>query len=106
MYIYNVTVNIEEKVESQWLKWMEETHIPDMLATGKFSHARMCKVLVKEEMGGTTYAVQYTTKDKETLQKYYEENAPKLQADGLKLFAGTIVVFRSELEIISEQANG
>ncbi|NER18036.1 DUF4286 family protein [Spongiivirga citrea] len=102
MYIYNVTINIEETVHDQWLHWMKNTHIPDMLATGKFSAAKMCKVLVKEEMGGITYSVQYTTDSKTTLESYYSENAPKLREDGVKLFAGKFVAFRTELEVVSE----
>jgi hypothetical protein len=102
MYIYNVTINIEESVHDQWLKWMKETHIPDMLATGKFTNAKMCKVLVEEEMGGLTYSVQYTTADKQTLERYYKEDADSLRQDTTKLFAGKFVAFRTELEIISE----
>jgi hypothetical protein len=45
-----------------------------MIATGKFTSARMVRVLIEEEMGGLTYSVQYTTDSKETLQKYYLEN--------------------------------
>jgi phosphoribosylamine-glycine ligase len=37
------------------------------LATGKFTAARMVRVLIEEEMGGVTYSVQYTTDSKETL---------------------------------------
>ena len=102
MYIYNVTINIEESVHDKWVKWMQETHIPDMLATRKFINAKMCRVLVEEEMGGITYSVQYTIKDKETLQKYYDEDAETLRRESLKLFADKFVAFRTELEIISE----
>lgn len=102
MYIYNVTINIEESVHDEWLDWMQETHIPDMLATGKFTQAKMCKVLVKEESGGITYAVQYTTASKEVLGQYYEEDAERLRRDGLTRFADKFVAFRTELEIISE----
>ena len=38
---------------------MQHKHINDVLATGLFTNAKMVKVLVEEEMGGTTYAVQY-----------------------------------------------
>ena len=41
MLIYNVTINIDESVHDQWLDWMKDKHLPDMLATGKFSHAKM-----------------------------------------------------------------
>ena len=81
---------------------MNEIHIPDMLATGKFLSAKMAKVLVEEEMGGQTYSVQFTIVDKETLQRYYVEDAERLRQDGTRLFAGKFVSFRTELEIVSE----
>lgn len=103
MYIYNVTTNIEESAHKEWLTWMKEIHIPDVLATGKFLGAKLSKVLVEEEMGGMTYSVQFTSSDKETLEKYYTEDAERLRQDATKLFAGKFVSFRTELEIISEQ---
>lgn len=102
MYIYNVTINVEESVHNKWLEWMKSEHIPDMLNTGKFTKALMTRVLVKEDMGGITYSVQYTAPSKEALQDYYEENAQDLRSRG-KEFEGKLVIFRTELEIISEQ---
>ena len=102
MIIYNVTTNIHESVHDQWLSWMKETHIPDVLATGKFTSAKLVRVLVEEEMGGKTYAVQFFTDSKETLQKYYEEDAPKLREEVNKLFGDLALSFRTELEMISE----
>lgn len=102
MYIYNVTVNIEEAVHLDWLNWMKETHIPAMLATGKFTKAKLCKVLVEEEMGGVTYSVQYETPNKETLAVYYSEDADRLRQETNKLFAGKFVTFRTELEVLGE----
>lgn len=101
MYIYNVTVNIEDSIHSQWLEWMKNEHIPAMLATGKFKSALMTRVQVQEEMGGSTYSVQYRTDSQETLQRYYEEDAPALRAQG-KPFEGKFVAFRTELEVICE----
>jgi len=102
MYIYNVTINIQEDSHEKWLEWMKNEHIPEMLATGKFSKALMSRVMVEEEMGGFTYSVQYTTKNREMLQKYYEEDAARLRAK-TKPFEGKFVAFRTELEIVSEQ---
>ena len=102
MYIYNVTTNIDEAAHDEWLRWMKEIHIPDVLATGKFLNAKMSKVLAEEEMGGITYSVQFTTVDKETLEKYYVEDAERLRQDAAKMFAGKFVSFRTELEIVSE----
>lgn len=102
MIIYNVTINIHESVQDQWMNWMQEKHIKDVLATGKFTSARMVKVLVEEEMGGTTYSIQYTTDSKATLERYYQEDAPLLREEGLRLFGDKMLAFRTELELISE----
>ena len=102
MIIYNVTINIHESVHDRWLAWMHDKHIKDVLATGKFSSARMVKVLIEEEMGGTTYSIQYTTENKATLEQYYLEDAPRLRAEGLALFGDKMLAFRTELELISE----
>jgi hypothetical protein len=101
MYIYNVTINIDETVHEEWLTWME-LHIPDVLNTGKFLSAKLTEVLVDEEMGGKTYSVQYTAPSKEHLQAYYKEDADTLQIESLKKFGDKMLAFRTELRLIKE----
>jgi phosphoribosylamine-glycine ligase len=84
------------------MQWMQEKHIKDVLATGKFTSARMVKVLIEEEMGGITYSIQYITDCRATLQKYYDEDAPRLRDEGLHLFGDKMLAFRTELELVSE----
>ena len=102
MYIYNVTINVDPSIHDAWLEWMNQVHIPQMLGTGKFNSARMCRVLVKEEMGGFTYAVQYQTQSRKQLEAYYTEDAAAMRQDGLDRFGEAFVAFRTELEIISD----
>ena len=102
MIIYNVTINVDESIHSAWLKWMQHKHINDVLKTGLFTKAKLVKVLVEEEMGGTTYAVQYFTDSKEKLENYYKNHAPRLREEGLSLFGDKMLAFRTELEVFSE----
>lgn len=102
MIIYNVTVNVDQSIHEQWLVWMRQKHIDEVLETGLFKSARMVKVLVEEEMGGTTYSVQYFTDSREKLEEYYEKHAPRLRQDGLSLFGNKMLAFRTELEVMSE----
>lgn len=102
MLIYNVTSNIQKTVEQQWLDWMHQKHIPEILATGKFQSARLVRVLVEEDLGAVTYAVQYSTDSRETLQKYYKEDAPNFRAEGMSLFGDKVLTFRTELDVVSE----
>lgn len=101
MYIYNVTVNIEDSKHDEWLIWIKD-HIPKVLATGKFEKATLTKVLVEEEMGGQTYSIQYKSYSREALDAYYKEDADNLRTEGLKKFADKMLAFRTELQIIDE----
>ena len=101
MYIYNVTLNIDDSIHEEWLLWIKP-HIKAVLATGKFFKAKMTQVLVEEEMGGTTYSIQYTAKTREDLDRYYQEDAPKLRTDSLVKFSNKVMAFRTELKIIEE----
>jgi len=104
MLIYSVTVNIDDSVHDDWLDWMKTKHIPDMLATKKFLEAKLCKVMIDEKMGGTTYSIQYRTLDKATLNLYYQEDAEKMRDEGNRIFPNKFVAFRTELEIVNEQS--
>lgn len=99
MIIYNVTVNIENDVREEWLKWMKEHHIPDVMKTGFFIENKICKVLVDEEQG-TTYSIQYTCESVEKLQEYQRDHAPRLQKDVNDRYANKFVAFRTVLEIV------
>lgn len=101
MIIYNVTVNIDESIHEEWLNWIKN-HIALVLATGHFTEAKLTKVLIEEEMGGTTYSIQYRAKSRTDLEDYYNNHAETLRQDGLKRFADKMLAFRTELEIVDE----
>jgi hypothetical protein len=98
MYIYNVTINIEEEVHQEWLQWMKEVHIPDVMETGMFLDNRILQVMVEEEQG-ITYSIQYGVRDLETLKLYQEVYAPKLQAEHTAKFKDKFVAFRTILRL-------
>jgi len=102
MYIYNVTINVDESIHDQWIEWMQLNHIPEVLAMGRFTKALMSQVLVKEDMGGITYSIQYSCASKELLMSYYQEDAPRLRQDLQKKFSNKFGAFRTEMKIVKE----
>lgn len=105
MHLYNVTVNIEKKHADRWLEWMKNEHIPQMLSTGKFTHARMCKVLAEPQDEHPTYAVQYAAENYEDILKYYREDAQRLRGETIKHFSDKLIAIRTELEQVFELGN-
>lgn len=100
MLIYNVTVHVEPGIENNWLEWMKKKHIPQMLATGKFTKAKLFKVISDQDQGGTSYATQYHCVSKKDYQDYLSQHAPQLRKEVKDRFADTILSFRTELEEI------
>ena len=99
--IYNVTVNVAEEIEKNWLEYMITKHIPDVLATGMFFKYRISRVLAEGDTG-ITYAVQYHAKDLESYKLYQQLYAPKLQKEPLELFQDKMIAFRTLLELVHE----
>lgn len=102
MIIYNVTVKIQPEAHNEWLKWMNEVHIPDVMKTGMFIENKMCKMLTNVQPDGETYAIQYLCKDMATLEKYQAEYGKALQADHQEKFKDKYVAFRTLLEVVGE----
>lgn len=102
MIIYNVTISIDENVAEEWLKWMKEVHIPDVMNTGYFTANRILRVHAEEE-GGKTYSIQYECKTMQQLNDYQEKEAPRLQKDHTDKYDGKFAAFRTLLEIVHQQ---
>jgi len=99
MIIYNVTINIENDVKDEWLKWMKNIHIPEVMNTGFFVEYKICKVLVDEEQG-TTYSVQYTSKTMQEYDEYKRIHAPGFQKAMTDKYGNKLVAFRTLLEVL------
>lgn len=99
MIIYNVTINIENDVREEWLQYMKNKHIPDVMATGFFLENKICKVLIDEEQG-TTYSIQYTAANMADYEAYKKNHAAALQKEVTDKYPGKFVAFRTLLEIV------
>ena len=100
MIIYNVTVNVESDIHDEWLLWLKEVHIPDVLKTGLFTENKVCRVLGITEEEGHTYSVQYTCKSMNEYVEYRDNHAQRLQAEYNKRYEGKFVAFRTLLEVV------
>lgn len=99
MIIYNVTMAVETAIHDEWIVWMANEHMPEVLATGKFVDVKMYKVLLEKE-DSITYSVQYFAENLAQVQLYLAEHAHELQAKHQQKYADRVVSFRTVLEEI------
>jgi hypothetical protein len=103
MYIYNVTLKIDQSIESEWLSWMCHHHIPAVMATQLFVDSKMMKVFVEEEDGSSTYAIQYRYMSTDHFELYQRRYAPVLQAEHIEKYRGQFVAIRTLMEEINTE---
>ena len=101
MIIYNVTVTVEESIKSEWLLWMQEEHIPEIMSLGLFVNAQLKRVVTSNDLE-YTFAVAYTCLDMKDLHKYQVKFATELQNKHIDKFGEKAVAFRTLMEIIRE----
>ena len=100
MILYNVTINIDNSCHDEWLAWMRNKHIPDLMATGLFVRNNMLRLLNEEDNGGTTYAVQYFLHSLDDLDEYYKTFETHFQAEHQRRYGDKFVSFQTVLEVV------
>lgn len=98
MLIYNVTTGLDKEIEQEWLLWMQETHIPEVMGTHMFVGYKLFKVLTQDNEQSVSYAVQYSAQSLDQLERYLEKFAPSLREEVKKKFGDRLASFRTVLE--------
>ena len=100
MIIYNVTTHINNAVAADWLTWMKESHIPEVMKTNCFTEYKIVRLLETDESEGLTYAIQYYAAFKSDYNRYIELYATALRAQTITKWGNSFIAFRSLMEVV------
>ncbi|MFM7646432.1 MAG: DUF4286 family protein [Sphingomonadales bacterium] len=100
MYIYNVTIKVTHAIAADWLRWLRQEHIPEMIATGCFDKATLLQLVENTDEEGLTYAVQYRAVHRVDYDQYVAEFAPQMRQKGLDKWGDNFIAFRTLMEIV------
>ncbi|MEI8053378.1 MAG: DUF4286 family protein [Bacteroidota bacterium] len=101
MYIYNVTIKVREDIQSLWLEWLQQEHIPEVLATGCFYNAAILRLLEIDDTEGPTYAIQYKAESKASYNQYIEIYAEALRQKSFEKWGDAFIAFRSVMQVVN-----
>jgi hypothetical protein len=101
MFIYNVTVKVQETISEEWLKWLKEVHIPEVLGTGCFTHATILQLLDVDDSEGPTYAVQYHAESRAAYNLYNRKFAGVMRQRSLDQWGEKFIAFRTFMRIVN-----
>jgi hypothetical protein len=98
MVIYSVTVSIDEEAKQPWLEYMQQHHIPDVMASGCFTGFRFTRVIGTSEERENSFNIQYFANSMKDMHRYQAHYAQALQKEHAERFGSKAVGFRTILE--------
>ena len=80
--LYSIVVTLPDaQTAERWLRWLRDGHIAEVLAGG----ARAAEI-VQVEGPAHCYEVRYRFPGRDAFARYERDHAPRLRAEGLRLF--------------------
>ena len=101
MFIYNVTIKVQDSIKNEWLTWLKEEHIPEVIKTGCFKQATILQLLEVDNTEGPTYAVQYYAVSKSLYNNYIENHASEMRRKGFDKWGDKFIAFRSVMQVVN-----
>ncbi len=99
MILYNVTLNIDPSIKDEWLEWMKEIHLPQVMATLKFTSYAMYKIQNHNaDDTSLNYSVQYFANTIEEYNDYIETHSTALKQKTIEKYGDKVLAFRTVLE--------
>lgn len=99
MVIYIVNVTLKKEKQAEWLKWMKEVHIPNVLKTGYFFEADIFSVILPAKSGNeTSFSIQYKSETYEKFMSYTVKESKRLRKEVEDKFGNELVITRQVLE--------
>jgi hypothetical protein len=79
---YTVAVTFhDDALAEEWLRWLIGGHVQEVIACGA-----MDAEIIRLDGPGRSFEIRYHFDSRESFQRYEREHAPRLRAEGLKLF--------------------
>lgn len=101
MILYNVTIKIATAIHTDWLQWLKEAHVPEVLQTGCFTHATILRLLEIDDTEGPTYAIQYFAESKALYNNYIENHARGMRQKSFDTWGNQFIAFRSVMQVVN-----
>ena len=101
MIIYNVTIKVEHAIAAEFIQWMKEVHVPDLVNTGCFTHGLIFHLLESDDEDGITYVFQYHAKDYTHYKRYIEQFAEGMRKDVSDKWGNQFISFRTVMQAVN-----
>jgi len=100
MLIVNTTYHVLVSVEEEWKEWVQKEYIPQVIAPNLLVRPRFHRLLIENEPGNESYALQFEVKDLDTLELWFKNYGSKMQKCQSDKFQEKVLGFTTLMETI------
>lgn len=93
--IYEIQASVRADLRADWESYMRGEHVPEVVAAGGFLGA----TLERGEEG--RYRIRYLAPDRERLEAYRRDAAPRLRQAALDRFPAGVELAREDWEVLA-----
>ena len=101
MIVYNVTIKVDLSIANEWLTWLQEEHVAEVLETGCFTDAKIMKLLEVDDSDGPTFAIQYFAENRSRYDLYIEKFAGLMRQKSFDKWGNKFIAFRSLMQVVN-----
>ncbi len=100
MIVYNVTIKVQQQIANDWLQWLKNIHIPEVMQSECFTSYKILQLLEVDEAEGPTYAIQYFAESKALYNRYIEKFAAILREKSFEEWGNKFIAFRTVMQSV------
>jgi hypothetical protein len=100
MLIVNTTYNVSESVVEEWKEWVRTEYIPQVITPGLLVQPRFHHLLVENEPGNQSYALQFEVQDINTLKLWFDKYSTEIKKNQSEKFQEKVLGFTTVMEVL------
>jgi len=98
MLIVNTTYHVAETCDKAWQTWVKNAYVPEIVKTGLLVRPRFFRLLIEDEPGTKSYALQFEVTDFQTLERWFQQYGVNLQQTMSNQFHEKVLGFTTLME--------
>ena len=97
MILYNITSNVAHEVIDEWLSWLNNILIPEIMEVGVFNDFKFFQLLDIDEK---TYTIQFFCDNEQACREFISEAGPAFIRKSELMWGNSVYNFRSILKSV------
>ena len=101
MIIYNITTKVHHSIALEWLQWLKEIHVKEVMESNCFTEFKIVKLLEIDETDGPTFAVQFAAESKGLYNRYIEKFAGEMRKQSFDKWGDKFISIWTVMQIVN-----